>query len=150
MFFDLAREYYLQGQEKIAVLETDNWYKQTSLAKKLSSPGQLVWDTANICLSDKEPMLSSSVYAFDELLKMDPYNLNVKRRLEGILKVCPFVRDAALYQNVIFHRDLGLKLQKQNRTREAIDEMRISFYFDLLISSRFRKCIEMVPKINID
>jgi tetratricopeptide (TPR) repeat protein len=150
MFFKPAKEYYLQGQEKIAVLETDNWYKQTSLAKKLSSPGQLIWDTANICLSDKEPMLNSSVYAFDELLKMDPNDLSVKKRLKGILAVCPFARDGSIYKDVISHRNLGLKLQKENRLKEAIDEMRISLYLDQLASSKFRRCISRVPRIKID
>lgn len=150
MFFDLADKSYRQGDGGVAVLPVDNWYKQTSLKKKLNSAGQIYWDTANIYLDDYNPMLNSSIYVFDELLKLNPRDLNVKKRIDGILKVCPFARDSSLYKDVISCRKRGLELKKQNRLKEAIDEIRTSLYLDQVISSEFRRCIRRIPRIRID
>lgn len=150
MFFDRARQYYEKGQQTVAVLAVDNWYKQTSLKKKLSSPGQIYWDTANICLDNRDPMLNSSIYAFDELLTINPDDIDAKERLKQILKICPFARDSSTYKKVILHRTRGLGLEKQGRWKEAIDEVRISLYLDQIITSEFRKCTQKIPRIRID
>lgn len=150
MFFNTARKYYQQGQEKMAVLAVDNWYKQTSLKKKLSSPGQFIWDTANIYLDDKDPMLNSAVFTFELLLKLNSNDLNAKRRLKQVLRACPFAKNAAFYKEVISHRNRAFELIERNKLKEAIDEMRTSLYLDQIISSEFRRCIRRIPRIRID
>lgn len=150
MFFERAKKYYRQGEKMIAVLPVDNWYKETSLKSKLSSPGQIYWDTANIYLDDKDPMLNSAIYAFEELLKLNPGDLNTKKRLSKILKICPFAKDNSLYKDVILHRKRGLVLAGENKIKEAIDEIRTSLYLDQVISSEFRRCIRRIPRIRID
>lgn len=150
MFFERAKQYYKLAATKLAVLTVDNWYKQTSLKKKLSSTGQIYWDTANIYLEDKEPILNSGIYVFEEMLKFNSIDAAVKERISGIVEVCPFVKDSSLYGEVIAHRKQGLALEGGNRLKEAIDEMRTSLYLDQIVSSEFRRCIRKIPRVKID
>jgi len=57
----------------------------------MNSSGQIIWDTANICLDDNDPLLNSAVFAFDLLLDFNPTNTTVwmediQRTTQGLKK----------------------------------------------------------------